>query len=99
MLRSLNGGRRCDDALLTRTVGNMRWSMSIWMVEEKNDGIVSRICADAAVKKPGTDVAPKPPDRTLPFNETIDWLAYTTPDPTFFSFPRQHRMDSRTAVT
>ena len=36
---------------------------------------------DAAVEEPGTDVvAPKPPDPwTLPFHETIDWLAHTTP--------------------
>ena len=36
---------------------------------------------DAAVEEPGTDVvAPKPPDPwTLPFHETIDWFAHTTP--------------------
>ena len=40
---------------------------------------------DAAVEKPGTEVAPKPAEPwTLPFHKTTDCLAPTTPDPTFF---------------
>ena len=98
MLRSLNGGRRCDGALPNRTVGDMRWGA--WAFGWLRRRMVAWFLAfvDASVEKPGTEVAPKPTEpRTLPFHKTIDCLAPTTPDPTFFSFPRQHRTDSRTS--
>ena len=70
MLRSLSGGRRCDNALLTRTVGDMRWGGWAfgWLKRRTMAWFLTFV--DAAVEKPGTDA---------PFHETIGWFAHATP--------------------
>ena len=80
-LRPLSGGRQCDGALPTRTVGDMRggtWAFG-WLRRRMVAWFLALV--DAAVEEPGTDVvAPRPSDPwTLPFHETTDWFSHATP--------------------